>query len=216
MTDDDFRAFSELWLATAGLYPGHPPSETTVELAFNALAQYDLVAVRTALSQHMQDPSAGMYAPKPADLVRLIGGSNEDRALMAWSKVERALRAVGQYQSVAFDDPFIHATIADMGSWSDLCRTDEDELPFKRREFAQRYAAYRRRGQVPEFPARLVGADEAHNRAHGFLDRIGAPALVGDEERARKVLERGSEGAGVRITLQPAPVAQALTQHSPE
>ena len=67
----------------------------------------DLRAVADALNRHAVNPDNGQFLPKPADIVRLINGNTVDRALVAWSTVERAIRSTGPYQSVVFDSPEI-------------------------------------------------------------------------------------------------------------
>ncbi len=57
----------------------------------------------------------------------MLGGSTQDAALAAWSKVDRAVREVGPYQSVAFDDALIHRVLFEMGGWIPLGSKTEDE-----------------------------------------------------------------------------------------
>lgn len=192
MTADDYPQFVALWQATHDLYPGRAPTDDAIDLAFAALEHYPIGDVRTALSVHVRDPDVGQYAPKPADIVRRISGSGTDHSTAAWSKVERAIRSVGQYQSVTFDDPAIHATIVDIGGWVRLCNTSEDELPFTRQHFAKRFDAYRRQGGPREYPGRLAGIAEGDNRANGFPNDVPEPVMVGHEPDARRVLEQGA------------------------
>jgi len=66
-----------------------------------------------------------MWMPKIADIVRMIDGSTQSAAATAWAKVMRAVGSVGQYQSLAFDDPVIHLAIDETGGWISLCRIEE-------------------------------------------------------------------------------------------
>ena len=45
------------------------------------------------------------------------------------------MQRVGAYQSVAFDDPVIHAVIEDLGGWTKLCRSDLKELSYMEHRF---------------------------------------------------------------------------------
>ncbi len=160
-------------------------------LWWNALKQYDLPAVREGLNRHMQNPDTGQYMPKPADVIKFIGGTTQDGALLAWAKVDRAVRMVGTYQSVAFDDPAINAVLQDMGGWIALGTKSEDEWPFVAKEFENRYRGYRLRGEF-EFPKWLPGIAEAHNaQSPQNAQRIEPPVLIGDPVKARQVLLMG-------------------------
>lgn len=63
--------FTKLLAATMDVY-GRQITTGFVDIFFSALAQYDLAIVREALNRHIQDPEAGRFAPKPADLIRQI------------------------------------------------------------------------------------------------------------------------------------------------
>jgi len=60
--------------------------------------------------------------PKPADIIRAIKGNSQTQSLQAWSKVEDAIRLVGPYRSVVFDDLAIHGVLQEMGGWVKLCQ----------------------------------------------------------------------------------------------
>ncbi len=96
---------------------------------WRALKHFDFSAVDEALDKHVQNPDEGQYAPKPADIIKLLGGTSKDRALIAWADVQSAIGTVGGYNSVVFPDPLIHAVVTDMGGWSKLCQTEEPEMP---------------------------------------------------------------------------------------
>ena len=147
-----------------------------------------------ALSRHIAHPDRGRFAPQPADIVFFLEGGTEDRALFAWSRVESAIRHVGPYQTVVFDDPAIHAAIDGMGGWMLLCNMSDDELPFRRNEFVKRYRALAERG-VFEYPRRLVGIAEHHNSADGH--ELPEPVLIGDAELAKQVYLNGASSAGI-------------------
>ena len=132
-----------------------------------ALKPYDLPTVIDAFNRHLCNPDAGQYPPKPADLVKLLAGSTQDRALRAWSKVDRAVHQVGSYKSVAFNDPLIHRVLHDMGGWIALGQKTEDEWPFVAKEFDNRYRGFSQRSEVPEYPRVLSGIAEAYNGRNG-------------------------------------------------
>lgn len=65
------------------LYPkSQAQSDNAVKLVFSLLSIYPLQDVLTALHKHAMDPDNGQFAPKPADIVKIIDGSND--ALQGW------------------------------------------------------------------------------------------------------------------------------------
>ena len=190
MQQSDFDQFSQLLNATADLY-GKTVSEMALALWWNAMQHYELAAFRDGLSRHMQNPDSGQFMPKPADVVKMLSGSTQDGAMVAWSKVDRGVRQVGTYATVAFDDPIIHRVIHDMGGWVALGGKEEKEWPFVAKEFENRYRGYRLRNEVPEYPATLTGIAEAQNATAG--QRSQPPVLIGAVELAKRVMRGGTD-----------------------
>lgn len=165
---------------------------------WQACEQYDIEQVTKAFSAHLMDAEHGRFLPKPADLVRVLSGTRTDRSLLAWGKVHDAIRTVGAYQSVAFDEGLIHAAIEDAGGWIALCRAEADELPFLQKRFCDAYKAYAGRGEAPIFPPRLPGIHELDNAGRGYAT-TGA-VLIGDPVGAHEVLRLGTSAPKTRIT----------------
>lgn len=160
---------------------------TALGMWFEALRFYDLEVVSQALSAHVRNPDNGQFAPVPADVVKLIEGGSADVALIAWAKVDRAVRTVGTWKSVVFDDHVIHHVIDNLGGWIDLGKKSVEEWPFVRNQFVTLYRGARLRAR--QWPSRLVGIAEAHNSLSGQPTPL--PVLLGDQDRARLVLQRG-------------------------
>jgi hypothetical protein len=159
--------------------------------------------VAKAFDAHLADPKSGQFMPKPADLVRVLHGTHEDRSLIAWGKTLDAMRSVGAYQSVAFDDPVIHAVVLDLGGWPKLCRVTLDEMPFIQKRFCDAYGAYskhRANGAAVEFPGRLCGECEVSNNARGLLGATSSVTLIGDKSRALAVIESGTDKGKTQFT----------------
>lgn len=160
------------------------------QLWWSALRAYSIAEVRGALSTHVQNPDGGQFIPKPADVIRILNGSGETRALQAWSKGEDAVRRVGPWESVAFDDPIIHAVLTDMGGWTRFGQTTDEEWPFTRNEFVKRYQGYTARPPTA-FPRALAGHVAQHNAR---LDAdTPLPRLVGDPAKATTTYLAGQE-----------------------
>jgi len=189
MTPSDFDAFVELMSITAEQY-GKTLSDGLMGLYWQALQPYELGAVRSALSAHITNPDTGMFMPKIADIVRMISGRTEDRALAAWSKVDRAVRVIGPYRDVVFDDPAVHVVLVDMGGWSSLGQKTEDEWPFIRNEFVTRYRGLMTtQREIDRVPA-LIGIANASNAASGGNYALSPPVPVGQLDGASAVLNR--------------------------
>lgn len=163
-----------------------------------AAKPFDFAAVADALNRHCVNPDNGQFMPKPADVVKMLQGSTKDSALVAWAKVDKGIRQIGTYATVAFDDPIIHAVIQEMGGWVAMGTKEEKDWPFIRNEFETRYRGYKTRNDVREYPPRLVGLAEAQNEQKGFPSD--PPVLIGNPEIARKVLENGSDKPALLIT----------------
>lgn len=198
MHSDDKAQFADL-MADAMAYYGKDVSSFMLDIFWDGLKRFDFADVSRAFSAHAQNPDNGQFAPKLADIVRMLEGTTQSQGMQAWSKVQAAIGSVGRMQSVVFDDPLIHVAITEMGGWYALACCMEAELPFKAREFEKRYQAYRSRRELPDFQPVLIGGHESDNRLNGFPDRT-KPVLIGNPEKAQRVLERGKCGAVIQIT----------------
>lgn len=178
-------------------------STILLDVWWEALQPYTLQEVTRALTVHVRNPDTGQYLPKPADVIKALRGTSANTAQSAWTKVDGAIRKVGSYRSVAFDDPIIHRVIQDMGGWIKLNKITNEELPFVQREFENRYRGFSVTGEIPEYPRILVGIAEDYNKREAI--RIGVdlqekPALIGDASKAELVIRGGSNAPSLTIT----------------
>lgn len=189
-------------------YYRQPVSEFTLSVWCQACQPYTLEQVSKALTAHATDAERGVYAPKVADMVRILSGTHTDRAALAWGKVHEAMGTVGGYQDVVFDDPAIHAAVEDCGGWPKMCRTELKELSYLQHRFCESHKAYTGRGTF-DFPRRLAGdrsPDSDYAKKGIPLPR---PAIVGDRDKARMVYEGGGSGK-TAISFQPLQAAMPL------
>jgi len=191
MQEHDYDDFVVLLDSAAVVYHGKELPHTVIRLWWEALKSYDFAAVREGFNRHMQNPDTGQFMPKPADIVRMLGGTTQDTALLAWSKVDRTVRSIGTYESVVFDDPIIHAVLADMGGWIALGTKKETEWPFVAREFENRYRGYRTAGKISSYPPVLAGITQAQNEPHGMP--APEPVLIGDRQQAMLTRKHGRD-----------------------
>lgn len=197
MTPDDYDQFDQMMQAISAMY-GREMTPGVVALYWQGLRHLDLAAVREALNRHVANPDTGQFMPKIADVNRMIGGTTQDAAIMAWAKVDKAVRMVGTYEDVAFDDPLIHRVIADLGGWVWLGLQTEDEWPFVGKRFEALYRGYKARSEVPEYQTTLTGIANAQNAQNGF--RINPPKLIGNPGKAKAVLLGGTSRSTLQVT----------------
>jgi len=190
MTPNDYEEFSSLIAGVFAFYK-RDFSEFALGVWWAAMKSYDMAAVNDALGRHSVNPDSGQYMPMPADIVKMLGGSTQDAALAAWAKVDRAVRSCGTYNSVVFDDALIHRIIVEMGGWVLVGGKGEEEWPFVRNEFVNRYRGYKMRSESPEFLPVLIGMAEAQNNRTGHKSQ--SPMLIGDASAAQQVMLAGHD-----------------------
>lgn len=197
MQQHQAEAFKQL-LVTVYAFYRVDMSPITLEIWWRAMKPFDLAAVNDAFNRHLVDADSGRFLPKPADVVRMIQGGSADGALQAWTKVDRAVRMVGTYQSVCFDDPAINAVIADMGGWVALGLKQEKDWAFVAKEFETRYRGYRMKGKLETYPRLLVGIAQSHNGKEGY--ESAPPVLIGDAKQAELVYRGGVDQLALQFT----------------
>ncbi|UEP31275.1 DUF6475 domain-containing protein [Burkholderia sp. B21-007] len=190
MTPNDYGEFSNLIAGVFAFYK-RDVSEFALGVWWAAMKPYDLAAVNDALGRHSVNPDSGQFMPMPADIVKMLGGSTQDAALVAWAKVDRAVRSCGTYNSVVFDDALIHRVIAEMGGWVLVGGKGEEEWPFVRNEFVNRYRGYKMRSETPQYLPVLIGMAEAQNNRSGHKSQ--PPVLIGDARAAHRVMLAGED-----------------------
>jgi len=166
MNNQDMKKFAILMTTISETY-GKQITEILGEIFWGTLKDFELSDVERAVKNHISDPDSGKFMPKPADLIGWIEGLSENRALRAWSNAMNAIREIGAYESVEFDDNLIHAVIEAMGGWVKLCRMKNDEMPFVAKEFQKYYMAFLRdppkqlptevHGILPDSQPKLIG-----------------------------------------------------------
>ncbi|MDX2165091.1 MAG: DUF6475 domain-containing protein [Gammaproteobacteria bacterium] len=175
MKPEEKTEFVKLFTGIAELY-GKNISPYLFEIYWYSLEKYSLHEVKTAAQLHAVNPDVGQFMPKPADFVRYIEGKSQERALFAWQKVISAMKLVGAYQSIIFDDKLIHHVIDEMGGWISFCRADEAKMLFIFQDFSRHYIACLSRSPN-DCPSQLTGITEHQNRLFGHWV---APAIFFD------------------------------------
>lgn len=198
MKNSDFENFRQVMQGVHDFY-GKDLSAFALDVWWQALKAYELSVISQALTLHCQNPDTGQWCPKPADVVKMVGGTTKDAAIMAWNKVMEGVSRAGRYRSVCFDDPIINRCLLEMGGWPELCAKEEKEMPFVERNFCDRYRAYRLRGENVGHPAYLVGLTESSNSQKGFCSD--PPMLIGNTEAAQRVMSCGTAAPLISVVM---------------
>lgn len=208
MLADDKKPFLE-WLTLLAESFNRKVSSLLLETYWQCLKVYPFAQVKQAILNTLQNPDRQKWGmPTPADLIVLIQGDSHSHALNAWGQVVMAIRTVGRYDSVVFDNPIIHCVIRDMGGWVYLCQQPEKELPFLRHEFEKRYRDYQAK-PLTSYPRSLKGSLEHDNQVQGSHNPPD-PILIGDVKRALIVYANGTK----QLSILPLTLSQATQQFS--
>ena len=166
---------------------GPEPSSIKVEIYSQALSDLSIEAIETATKLIISCRTTATF-PKPAEIREAIHGKREDDATRAWALVDKAMRQIGNYDSVNFGDRKIHTVIEMLGGWESLGTLTEDEWKWKRKEFEGLYKAI----NPAEGPEYLPGVVEKNNVPRGFIDHVKEPFRVGGP--MKEPLRIGEEG----------------------
>jgi hypothetical protein len=142
-------------IASLGEIYGRQITKTATQMYWAVLEPYELAEIKRAVKQHLSDKKACAYMPLPGQLIDSMGGSVEEKALLAWHKLKQALARVGASRGVQFDEPVMHQIVQDMGGMYHLGQMLERDLDFKQKDFKELYAFYAKNPQ--DYPPMLSG-----------------------------------------------------------
>lgn len=140
-------------------------SDFAIELYYETLKEFDYESVSRACKEIIKTHKYNSM-PKPAEFLEFITGNPEDKAMLAWDAVIRAVRHCGYLQAPDFEDNVISHCIAHLGGWEWLCNQTTEELKFIAKDFRQAYHVFAKRQNAE--PARLTGFIERRNRELGY------------------------------------------------
>lgn len=188
MTENDREHFVLLIGGLASAYGIEPT--TALKLGYwMGLKTLPLADIERAINRALETCK---FMPRPVELRELAGEITLDqRAVLAWDALRKAIRQHGTYASVDFDDPVINAAVRSLGGWSMVCAKDPDEFEkWTRKEFERLYASLCASGTSAESMLHLAGRHEIDNGSNGF--EIEAPRVVatGLPEHRADVLAR--------------------------
>jgi hypothetical protein len=115
--------------------------EFSIRIWTDACAEFQINDLERAFAQHLKDPDAGRFLPKPADIIRQLRGNDDEAALIAWGEV---LQSVRTGTPISIEGP-VGEALASMGGRSAIGRADESQNGFLQRRFVEAFKAYKRR-----------------------------------------------------------------------
>ena len=165
MDNKDETAFAELLAACAEIFDKNI-SATGTELYFQALKEFSIEDLKGAIGKII---ATRTYAsmPKPGEIREAIMGKEGDQGMIAWQKVDEAIRKHGAYDTVVFDDPKIPVVIDLMGGWVQVAHADNEAHKWNGINFQKHYAAVK----SPRTNRILPGVHDQHNIAKGFPEQ---------------------------------------------
>ncbi len=177
MKKSDMPEFTKILTGLAAMFDKQL-TELLRDIYFKSLSDLSIEQIRTA-GNHIA--KSATFFPKPVDFINSAGGNTDLQALTAWEKTRKAVRSVGRYESVKFDDPTIHSVIILMGGWEGFCGIEGyDSEKWQQHDFEKMYKAMV--GDNREHPEYLAGMSEIQNSARGF-EITRPPMLIGPTEK---------------------------------
>ncbi|MEZ6852772.1 DUF6475 domain-containing protein [Halodesulfovibrio aestuarii] len=159
-------------------------TEAMAKLYFFALQQFEIEDVLRAMVKAV---TASKFFPRPAEIIEFIQGNPEDVAEVEASKVLEAVKRVGAYKSVVFDNPVTAAVIEHgFGGWVKLCsemRADSEK--WFRKDFCKLYVSFSR--QDVRYFGELAGRAAIANEAN-CTPNYEQVALIGNAGKAQNAL----------------------------
>ena len=189
MDKTDLKAFEQIMTSLNELYgdPSKQISDLKMELYYKALSDLSIEQLNDAVNILCQTKTIKTW-PLPAEIRQAVEGNPQDKAQVAFDKLITAVRSIGSYQTVIFDDPAIHAFVQSYGGWEEICDKTVDDWKYMRNEFVRGYTGFCR---VNGVPLQLTGIHDAVNRAKGLEHAI-PPAIVGDTAKALEWTEKAA------------------------
>jgi len=120
------------------------------------------------------------FAPRISDIVEVCHGTADDAAETAWGRVQDAVRRVGKYTSVVFDDIKTMNAIELSGGWVKMCNADLANEMADRAAFRKAYHAAK--------------SDTCRNMLPGLhVDDSDEIRMLGEPEKCYQIMQQGTE-----------------------
>lgn len=156
MTLDDKPRFAELMLALSETFR-EPVSSIRAELYFDALAYLPIESVEQAVRLAVKSKT---FFPKPAELIELVEGNDNEQAAEAWTSFCAAVSRFGYTRTPDLPEATMETVRVVFGNWKAACAAlpavsgdRGPELQGWRKQFMASYANTKRRQALGELNA---------------------------------------------------------------
>lgn len=138
------------------------------------LSDLSLDAVNRAATEALRTSE---FMPTVAKIRELAGILNpNDRAVIAWRALSKAMVKHGYYDSIEFDDPILNATIRNLGGWIEWAeRSEREDKTWLRKDFDRIYVSLCRTGVSKLEGGSLTGFFDRDNALRGYREAIKEP-----------------------------------------
>lgn len=205
-TADEKKRVKQAFLALGELH-GKQISVDLTLIYFRFFERYTANAVMQAIEMAVQKLKS---FPMPAEIIELLNEDPEEGAYRAWTIFHSALRHLGKYTTVFFEDGRTSALIEYFDGWANICMTwTEKEIAYRREEFVKAYKAFK---TMPE-PKRHIGLSE-HQASIEGLPWTGEWLIIGKDGTYNSML-RIECSLGILLDI-PAPPKQLTLPHQEE
>jgi len=160
MENADAGNFKALMASVADMY-GKELSAPVLKIWWHSLKRFDFSAVNSALMDYIADPDAGVYMPKPADVVARLEGSgeqikviNQSNANSYWQMIYSNLHKA---QPPEFDDPDVMVAIRQIGGWRSLSMDRLENMVFRSKSFINAYLTIKEAARVAQKNPAVAG-----------------------------------------------------------
>lgn len=196
MNSNDKKVFAEMWSAVREDVYGKPVSNTALSLIFNSMQRFDIQDIQRGIEAHINDTENGQFPITPTHVIANIEGRAQERGAVAWRKLVDAVKQIGPYEDVVFDDAAIHSIIHGEGGWQHICTYSDDDMKFFQARFIKQYTSLVSRRDF-DYPRVLKGITNLENEGQTYADGTpfekAKPVSIGNVEQARLVYKGGTD-----------------------
>ena len=181
MKKEDEKQFSKIMAGLQEVYtPEKPISTAKLEIYWMAFQDWTIEQFQAACQALLQTKTISTF-PLPGEI--RAASQEKDRALEAWLLARNAISICTNTASVIFSDAVIHSVIEAMGGWPKFCWIQDDELPFRQKDFLEYYKFFASKQRHPAF---VQGAYQARDN---MIDLRGGKVRTLSADQAQAFLE---------------------------
>ena len=114
------------------------PKKEQVELIYDFIKEYSDQEFEEAAKDILK---TSRFFPKIADFIERLEGTKELQAIQAFEVLDYAVRTIGSYQNVLFQDTKVAHIVDTLSDWVKIGNMDDETYKFFRLEFIKTYKA---------------------------------------------------------------------------